>query len=108
MKIWIPFVLVLTLGGCAGLGGLAGGLLGSFGGVATQVVEQKIAARAVWKARHKEMGDEVIRVYRDAAAQERTAGNFGAVLKYLKEALAFHMTMRPEFLVEKAFRPAVD
>ena len=101
VRFIIAILLALTVASCAGLGALGGGLAGSLGGTLTQVTKEKIAAGAVWRERHRELGNLVLRAYQAEADRRRVAGEADASIDYLLKALEFHETMKPEFLTER-------
>lgn len=86
-------ILAFALGGCAGTGAAAGGrILG--------MIQQKAAARAEWASEHRRLGEYAVSIYRDAAGQARVAGDLDRAIELVREAMAFHDTLRPEFLIK--------
>ncbi len=99
--LWIPVVLILLLGGCESLGAVAGGIVGTVGSALTRDSEQKLVERALWREKHRDLGEKVVDTYEEAADQKMASGDVDAAIGYLQRGIEFHETLWPKLLIEK-------
>ena len=108
MKRFVMLIALLALGpGCVGGGALStvGGVLaGLASGAGVDYAEDKFAAKVEWGSKQAEM----IAVKRSGimamAGMHLMAGNYGCWLQTLDDALKFHDSVKPLFLIEKAIQ----
>jgi len=100
---FVPVVLVagLLLGGCESLAGLGGGLASLVGAGASESIEAKKAAIALWKIERARLMAKVTDRMEMEAEKKFAAGDYTAGLTMLREILTFHDENQPRWLFEQ-------
>ncbi len=106
-RLMMLMLLVLLAPGCSSGGALssvAAGAIGLIGGAGVGLTEDKVAARADWIGKRRDL----VAVKRGAmlghAQMKLTTGDYRCFLQIMGDVLAFHDEEKPVFLVEKLIK----
>lgn len=108
MKRSKPIVALIfgafLLGGCESLAGFGGGLVSLVGAGASESIEAKKAAIALWKVERARLMAKMTDRMEMEAEKKFAAGDYETGLAMLREILAFHDKNQPLWLFQQFIR----
>jgi len=104
MTRYIPILMALLLGGCAGLAGMGGAMMSTVGGGAIESYEEKKAAIAHWKIEKARLLAKVIDRMETAADRLFAADKYDKGIAMLRKIIAVHDEQQPLWLIQQYIR----
>ncbi len=106
-RVLMLMLLVMLAPGCSSggtLSSVAAGAIGLIGGAGVGLTEDKIAARADWIGKRRDLVAVKRTAMQTHAQMKLMAGDYRCFLQIMGDVLAFHDEEKPLFLVEKLIK----